>query len=55
MARPGNPRAARVCAALILLAMAIDASGAARLVAFVSAGALLAVGGAWEWRFSRAA
>ena len=44
-----------VCAALILLAIAIDASGAARFVGLVSAGALLAVGGAWEWRFSRAA
>jgi hypothetical protein len=34
--------------------MVID-SGAARFLGFLSAGALMALGAMWEWRFSRAA
>jgi hypothetical protein len=42
-----------VCVACIVLALALDASGNARVLGFLTAGLLVAFGAAWERRFSR--
>jgi hypothetical protein len=40
-------------AAFVVLALALDASGAWRMLGFLSAGLLVAIGVSWEWRISR--
>ena len=44
-----------LCAAMVALNIALDASDSARIFGFAAAGALVALGVGWEWRLSRAA